>query len=119
MNRVERLDLPKRAGSTALPGPPHLDKKILIFRLCWGRRGIELIESQPFDDKPEAITLSRLSSVFRGALPQRPTSLAVPRCPTLPRASETEPPMRNYTESCSKDSVARLLDSAQDFALGV
>ena len=35
----------------------------------------------------------------------------------LLRASGTEPLMRIYTESCSKDSVARLLDSARKFAL--
>jgi phosphomannomutase len=33
------------------------------------------------------------------------------------RASGTEPLMRIYTESCSKESVARLLDSARIFAL--
>ena len=36
----------------------------------------------------------------------------------LLRASGTEPLMRIYTESCSKDSVARLLESARAFALG-
>jgi len=36
----------------------------------------------------------------------------------LLRASGTEPLMRIYTESCSKESVARLLDSARRFALG-
>ncbi len=35
----------------------------------------------------------------------------------LLRASGTEPLMRIYTESCSKDSVAKLLDSARAFAL--
>ena len=35
----------------------------------------------------------------------------------LLRASGTEPLMRIYTESCSKDSVARLLESARAFAL--
>jgi phosphomannomutase len=35
----------------------------------------------------------------------------------LLRASGTEPLMRIYTESCSKDSVARLLESARSFAL--
>ena len=35
----------------------------------------------------------------------------------LLRASGTEPLMRIYTESCSKESVARLLDSARSFAL--
>jgi phosphomannomutase len=37
----------------------------------------------------------------------------------LLRASGTEPLMRIYTESCSKESVARLLESARSFALGV
>jgi len=37
----------------------------------------------------------------------------------LLRASGTEPLMRIYTESCSKKSVARLLESARSFALGV
>ena len=36
----------------------------------------------------------------------------------LLRASGTEPLMRIYTESCSKESVARLLESARRFALG-
>ena len=36
----------------------------------------------------------------------------------LLRASGTEPLMRIYTESCSKESVAKLLDSARGFALG-
>jgi phosphomannomutase len=36
----------------------------------------------------------------------------------LLRASGTEPLLRIYTESCSKESVTRLLDSAQGFALG-
>jgi phosphomannomutase len=36
----------------------------------------------------------------------------------LLRASGTEPLMRIYTESCSKESVARLLESARSFALG-
>ena len=36
----------------------------------------------------------------------------------LLRASGTEPLMRIYTESCSKESVARLLESARVFALG-
>ncbi|MGH9600237.1 MAG: phosphoglucomutase/phosphomannomutase family protein [Terracidiphilus sp.] len=35
----------------------------------------------------------------------------------LLRASGTEPLMRIYTESCSKDSVAKLLESARKFAL--
>jgi len=35
----------------------------------------------------------------------------------LLRASGTEPLMRIYTESCSKESVAKLLDSAREFAL--
>jgi phosphomannomutase len=35
----------------------------------------------------------------------------------LLRASGTEPLMRIYTESCSKESVAKLLDSARKFAL--
>ncbi|HUA91001.1 MAG TPA: phosphoglucomutase/phosphomannomutase family protein [Terracidiphilus sp.] len=35
----------------------------------------------------------------------------------LLRASGTEPLMRIYTESCSKDSVAKLLESARAFAL--
>ena len=37
----------------------------------------------------------------------------------LLHASGTEPLMRIYTESCSKESVARLLKSARSFALGV
>ena len=37
----------------------------------------------------------------------------------LLRASGTEPLMRIYTESCSTESVARLLGSAREFALGV
>jgi phosphomannomutase len=37
----------------------------------------------------------------------------------LLRASGTEPLMRIYTESCSKDSVAKLLESARVFALGL
>jgi phosphomannomutase len=36
----------------------------------------------------------------------------------LLRASGTEPLLRIYTESCSKESVARLLESARSFALG-
>jgi phosphomannomutase len=36
----------------------------------------------------------------------------------LLRASGTEPLLRIYTESCSKESVARLLESARAFALG-
>src|SRR5580658_7248485 len=36
----------------------------------------------------------------------------------LLRASGTEPLMRIYTESCSKESVGRLLESARKFALG-
>jgi phosphomannomutase len=36
----------------------------------------------------------------------------------LLRASGTEPLMRIYTESCSKESVAKLLESARGFALG-
>ena len=35
----------------------------------------------------------------------------------LLRASGTEPLMRIYTESCSKESVAKLLESARQFAL--
>jgi len=37
----------------------------------------------------------------------------------LLRASGTEPLLRIYTESCSKESVAKLLESARSFALGV
>jgi phosphomannomutase len=36
----------------------------------------------------------------------------------LLRASGTEPLLRIYAESCSKESVARLLESARSFALG-
>ena len=36
----------------------------------------------------------------------------------LLRASGTEPLMRIYTESCSKESVTKLLESARKFALG-
>ena len=36
----------------------------------------------------------------------------------LLRASGTEPLLRIYAESCSKESVAKLLDSAREFALG-
>jgi phosphomannomutase len=36
----------------------------------------------------------------------------------LLRASGTEPLMRIYTESCSKESVAKLLESARGFAMG-
>jgi phosphomannomutase len=36
----------------------------------------------------------------------------------LLRASGTEPLLRIYTESCSKESVAKLLESARGFALG-
>jgi phosphomannomutase len=36
----------------------------------------------------------------------------------LLRASGTEPLLRFYTESCSKEPVARLLESAQAFAMG-
>ncbi len=36
----------------------------------------------------------------------------------LLRASGTEPLLRIYTESCSKESVVKLLDSARTFALG-
>ena len=36
----------------------------------------------------------------------------------LLRASGTEPLMRIYTESCSKESVVRLLEAARGFALG-
>jgi phosphomannomutase len=36
----------------------------------------------------------------------------------LLRASGTEPLLRIYTESCSKESVAKLLDSARTFATG-
>jgi len=36
----------------------------------------------------------------------------------LLRASGTEPLMRIYCESCSKESVAKLLESARKFALG-
>ena len=36
----------------------------------------------------------------------------------LLRASGTEPLLRIYTESCSKESVAKLLESAREFALG-
>jgi phosphomannomutase len=35
----------------------------------------------------------------------------------LLRASGTEPLLRIYTESCSKDSVARLLESGRAFAM--
>jgi phosphomannomutase len=35
----------------------------------------------------------------------------------LLRASGTEPLMRIYCESCSKESVAKLLESARTFAL--
>ena len=35
----------------------------------------------------------------------------------LLRASGTEPLMRIYSESCSKESVAKLLESAREFAL--
>jgi alpha-D-glucose phosphate-specific phosphoglucomutase len=37
----------------------------------------------------------------------------------LLRASGTEPLLRIYTESCSKESVAKLLESARQFALGL
>jgi phosphomannomutase len=36
----------------------------------------------------------------------------------LLRASGTEPLLRIYTESCSKEAVAKLLESARAFALG-
>jgi phosphomannomutase len=36
----------------------------------------------------------------------------------LLRASGTEPLLRIYSESCSKESVAKLLDSARSFVLG-
>jgi phosphomannomutase len=36
----------------------------------------------------------------------------------LLRASGTEPLLRIYTESCSKEAVAKLLESARSFAMG-
>ena len=36
----------------------------------------------------------------------------------LLRARGTEPLMRIYTESCSKESVAKLLEAGKNFALG-
>jgi phosphomannomutase len=36
----------------------------------------------------------------------------------LLRASGTEPLLRIYTESCSKESVATLLEAARGFAMG-
>jgi len=36
----------------------------------------------------------------------------------LLRASGTEPLLRIYTESCSKEAVARLLEAARGFAMG-
>jgi phosphomannomutase len=36
----------------------------------------------------------------------------------LLRASGTEPLLRIYAESCSKDSVSRLLEAGKNFALG-
>jgi phosphomannomutase len=52
-------------------------------------------------DNPEAMTKPRAAETW-----------------LLLRASGTEPLLRIYTESCSKESVARLLESARAFALG-
>jgi phosphomannomutase len=50
--------------------------------------------------------------------PEAKTKLNAAETWLLLRASGTEPLMRIYTESCSKESVAKLLDSARKFALG-
>ena len=52
-------------------------------------------------DNPEATTKPRAAETW-----------------LLLRASGTEPLLRIYTESCSKESVAKLLESARAFALG-
>jgi phosphomannomutase len=52
-------------------------------------------------DNPEAMTKPRAAETW-----------------LLLRASGTEPLLRIYTESCSKESVAKLLESARAFALG-
>ncbi len=49
--------------------------------------------------------------------PEAKTKLNAAETWLLLRASGTEPLMRIYTESCSKESVARLLESARKFAL--
>jgi phosphomannomutase len=92
----------------------------------------------PDDVKSSAIARARAleagDAVFAGMKIQRQETLDGvkfyldnPEAPGKPnaaetwlllRASGTEPLMRIYTESCSKESVARLLESARGFALG-
>src|ERR1035438_494693 len=50
--------------------------------------------------------------------PEAPTKPKAAETWVLLRASGTEPLLRIYTESCSKESVAKLLESARTFALG-
>jgi len=49
--------------------------------------------------------------------PEASTKLKAAETWLLLRASGTEPLLRIYAESCSKESVAKLLDSARAFAL--
>jgi alpha-D-glucose phosphate-specific phosphoglucomutase len=69
--------------------------------------GMKIVRQENLDgvkfylDNPEAATKSNAAETW-----------------LLLRASGTEPLMRIYTESCSKESVAKLLESARAFALG-
>ena len=57
------------------------------------------------------------ASSFISTIPKPQPSPRPPKPGCLLRASGTEPLLRIYTESCSKESVAKLLDSARAFAL--
>ena len=50
--------------------------------------------------------------------PEAETKVKAAETWLLLRASGTEPLLRIYTESCSKESVEKLLESARKFALG-
>jgi phosphomannomutase len=100
----------------------------------YGRIDLTIPEDQKNGAIARAMVLEAGDPVFAGMPILRQQTLdgvkfylANPEAKTKPnaaetwlllRASGTEPLLRIYTESCSKESVARLLESARVFALG-
>jgi phosphomannomutase len=95
------LDLPEEVKNGAIARAKALQPGDPVFA------GMPIYCQEDLDgvkfylDNPEAMTKPKAAETW-----------------LLLRASGTEPLLRIYTESCSKESVAKLLESARAFALG-
>ncbi|MGA3372437.1 MAG: phosphoglucomutase/phosphomannomutase family protein [Terracidiphilus sp.] len=95
------LNLPDEVKNGVIAGALALKPGDPVFA------GMSILRQETLDgvkfylDNPEAATKPRAAETW-----------------LLLRASGTEPLLRIYTESCSKESVAKLLESARKFAMG-